>query len=113
MTIPELETFLQENVLRVQDAGFKWAEAKALHESTEDKRKPILARLMNRFEGSHSHKEQQAYAEDDWKIFLDGLSLIRKDYYQAQVNYDMAKLKIDVLRTVISTRREEVKNFKG
>lgn len=113
MTIPELETFLQDNVLKVQEAGSKWAEAKALHESTEDKRKPILAKLMNLFEGSHAYKEQQAYADDDWKVFLDGLALIRRDYYQAQVNYDMAKLKIDVLRTVISTRREEVKNFKG
>ena len=113
LTISALETQLQECLDLLEANGQVWAVDKAQYEDFEDKRKPMLATLMSRFDGSQALKEQHAYETVDWQVYLRGLSEARKSYYKSQVEYEQSKLKIDVVRTLISTRREEVKNFRG
>jgi len=93
--------------------GNQWATAKATYESLEDKKKPLIAVLSDKFAGANVAKESKALADDEYKTFIEGLSGARHEYYQTQVGYDMAKLKIDALRTVISARKAEVQNFRG
>lgn len=110
---PELEDLLDKYTAEAIQAGEKWADAKSYYESIDDKRKPELARLMSRFEGSQSSKEQHALVTPDWKDFLYLLETARKLFYQSQVDYDMGRLKIDVIRSVMSTRREEMKRLQS
>ncbi len=111
--LPELENLYDEYIQKAQEAGKTWAEKKAFFESLEDKRKPELARLMGQSEGSQGAKEQYAYSQPYWEEFMSAVSSARKDYLVAQVAYDMARLRIEALRTVISTRRQEISSFRG
>lgn len=112
--IPELCEKLDKWISHLKKYGDKWAVSKALFESLEDKRKPLIAKLMMKYdEKSNAAKEQMALADNEFDIFLNGLTEVRKNYLQAQVDYDVAKVKVDALRTLISARKEEVKQFKG
>lgn len=113
LTILQLEEQLQNCLELLEADGGTWAKDKASYEDLEDKRKPMLASLMSRFEGAQSFKEQQAYSAPEWQVYLNGLSEARKRFYKAQVSYELSKLRIDVIRSLMSTRREEVKNFRG
>lgn len=113
LSIPQLEDFLIKWVGEVEKKGMKWAETKALYETIDDKRKPTLAHLMGNYDGSNAAQEKGALSDPGYLVFLEGLSAARKDFYQSQVDYDTAKLKIDCLRTIISARKEEIKKFSG
>lgn len=113
LTIPQLESKLLQWVSDSEESGKVWAEKKALYESLEDKKKPLVAVLMERFDGSNAHKETKALAHEEYKTFLAGLKEARLEYYQSQVAYDAANRKIEVLRSLLSARKEEVKNFRG
>lgn len=112
MDMPELEQSMQVYVGQAVEAGKNWAEKKAVFESLEDKRKPLLAIILEKLEGSASLKEKLAYGDQDYRVFLEGLSKAREFFYQSQVDWDMAKLKLEMIRSVISNRREEIKNLK-
>lgn len=108
--IAEIEEKLIKQLSLTEKFGNEWAEAKASYEDFEDKKRSMLASLMPE-EGSQAFKEQQAYKSEGWEIFCAGLSEARKKYLQIQVAYDLAKLKIEVLRSLLSTRREEMKSL--
>ena len=112
-TIAELETRIETYVRESVKAGNAWAEAKALYESLSDKEEVILASLKSKHFTlkTQAAKEEAAYQDPEWTIYLEGLSVARRAYYQSQVEYDNAKLKVDVLRSVMSTRREEISKF--
>lgn len=111
--IPVIAEKLEKWIIESEEAGRKWAQSKALHDSIEDKRKPMLAKLMSGFDGSVAAKESAALADERYETFLKGLSEARGEFLQAMVAYDNAKLKVDALRTIISARKEEIRSFKG
>lgn len=113
MTLSELEEQYVRSIKECEAKGKEWAEKKAYFESIEDKRKPEIARLMGEVEGSQALREQHALGHEQYRSFLSVVSGARKDYLQATVNYDMSKLKVEAFRTLISTRRTEIANFKG
>ena len=113
MTVSELENLYEATLKQAAQAGKEWVNEKAESESWEDKRKPHLSLLMGKSEGSQAAKEQAAYSNPDWLDFLELLGGSRKRYLQAQVNWDMAKLRIEAIRTILATRREEIKSFRG
>ena len=113
LTIPQLESFLMEWISEAEEKGNEWAAKKSLYESIDDKKKPMIATLMDKFEGSNPTKESKALSHPEYMKFLNGLSAARENYYLTQVGYDMAKLKVDAIRTVISARKEEIKRFKA
>lgn len=113
LSMAELENLYEAKIKEAEKAGKEWVEAKAEFESYDDKRKPEIARLMGLHEGSIAQREMLALSHPDWKAFLSLIAAERRRYLAATVGYDMAKLKIEAIRTIISTRREEVKNFRG
>lgn len=113
LTLSELIYCLNSYIANAEKLGKDYAVKRADFEQVEDKKKPYLAVLMSRHSGAQNLKEQLALASNEWMVFLEGLAEERKAFYQAEVDYDMARLKVDTIRTVISTRREEIKNFKG
>lgn len=111
-SIQELEQELEVNMMDLESFGNEYAINRGDFEDFEDKKKPLLASLMAKHEGSQALKEQKAYTEGEWETYLSGLSYIRRQFYKSQVLYEMKKSHLDLLRTLISTRREEVKRFK-
>lgn len=113
LSIPELSDLLTKSISICKSQGDKWAIQKSLFDSIEDKRKPLIAKLMMKFSGSQNLREQMALADHEYEIYLSGLSAARNEYFSSLVQYDNAKLKVEAIRTLISARKEEVKQFKG
>jgi len=123
LNLRELEEEYEKEIAKAEGASKAWVAAKAYFESVDDKRRVILSELMEKTEGeshivgksrsSQAAKEQFAYVQKEWADFMSLLSETRRDYYQALVNYDMAKLRIEAIRTVVATRRQEIQSFKG
>lgn len=111
--IPLIAAKLEKWIKESEEAGKAWAKAKTLYDSIEDHRKSMLAGVMSSYSGSVASKETQALADDRYGHFLDGLAEARGRFLEAQVGYDNAKLKVDALRTIISARKEEIRNFRG
>ena len=113
LSIPEMCTKIESAYSEMAKSGVKWAKSKALYESILEKKKPMLGMIQKKYEGSQSLKEGLAYADFDYATYLDGLNAAYSNYLMDQVSYDNAKLKIECLRSLISARKEEVKNFRG
>lgn len=111
----ELEVYLQNLVKAYEVSVHKYAETKAQYEELEDKKKSVLAASMLEQEPKCSLKQQEnaALDSDEFKNYLKGLSEARKSFLIAQATHDTNRLKIDVLRTILATRREVIKNFRG
>lgn len=112
-TLHELEELSDTLLETAQEHGIVYAETKAHCEDMEDKRKSVLASLANKFDGAQSTREDLARAHPDYTQFLDALKASRESFYKAQVFWDLIKVKIDLIRTAISNRREEIKKFQG
>jgi len=106
----------------------KFAEAKVNYEQIENKAKPILATLKVNIRAKplpvgtivpagatvyspkipNNEKEDAAYSSEEWQQFQEGLTEANRNFQQAKVEYEMAILKVDILRTVISFRKSEI-----
>lgn len=111
LPIAQLVERMIELLNELEEKGKMYAETKANYESIEDQKKPYLSILMELSEGSQSFKESKAYCNPSWKEYLEKLSKARIEFYIAQSRYDLVKTKLDALRTIISTRKEEIKKF--
>lgn len=113
LTMPELEEELESKTKLLEKEGNDFVVKKSQFENLAELHKVILSKLKTSFEGSDAAKETSAMASPDYETYKQGLGAAREQYYQAQVKYDLVKLKIDVLRTIISNRREELQRFKA
>lgn len=113
LPISSLFDRLSELLCDLERVGIKYAETKNEYESVDDQRKPYLALISEQYEGSQSAKESKAYADPKWTALMENLAVKRLAYYKAQSEYELIKTKLDALRTMISTRKEEIKKFEG
>lgn len=114
-TLPmaDLVERLTELVKQFEEVSLEYANTKASKEAIEDQEKPFKAVLMEEHEGSQALKENKALADPRYRGFLDNMSKARLDFYLAQSRYEAVKTKIECLRTIISTRKEELNKFQG
>ncbi len=113
LTMPELEEELESKTRLLEKEGNDFVAKKSQFENLSELNKVILSKLKTSFEGSDAFKETSALASPDYENYKKGLGAAREEYYQSQIKYDLLKLKIDVLRTIISNRREELQRFKA
>lgn len=113
LPISELIDKLTELLSKLESVGSKYAESRAHKEAMEDQEKPFKAVIMEEHEGSQSYKESKALADKRYIQFLSDLTKKRLDFYMAQSEYESVKTKIECLRTIISTRKEEINKFGG
>ena len=87
------------------------AKARANYEAYKDQESNYLSVLMEMFEGSNAECQRRAFATEKWKVFKAEMGKLRMDFYLANSKLDTIRTKIDALRTVISTKKEEFKNL--
>ncbi len=110
--LPELENYLQTLLKEMGTLGTQWAHAKAQYEDLEDKKKSVLAAIKNNLGSmSEAERERTSLADNKFISHLTALSVAREGYLLAQVHYDLVKVKVDTIRTLISTRRAEISKF--
>lgn len=108
MTVVELESALMKCCQAAEAKGLKWASAKAICDSLEDKRKVILA-FASPLEGTEAHKDREGMKSIAYQQFLEGLKEARMESNKAWVEYSVCKDKFEALRSILSNRREEFK----
>lgn len=110
-TLPELENYFQKLMMDAEKVGHSYAEKRATYEDLDSKKKPFLGSIMSSIEGPVSVREKLAYADGEYGVFNEGLSASRREYFRAQVDWELMRVRLDMVRTLISNRREEMKRI--
>lgn len=98
-------------VSRLEKAGMSAAHHRSLAEAIQDAKKSKIGQLCNDYEGSMAHKESMAYASPQFKEFQKGAIAQKEKFYAAQYYYDNLKIQIEVIRSILSTIKEELKKL--
>jgi hypothetical protein len=110
---PDLE------VSRVEDLGVEWADKDAAASMLEETKKTLLAQLVqNEQLGakatggkvlSMSQAENNAMANPQFEAHLRQMVEARKEANRAKVRYDTGRVKIELMRSLVAARREEMR----
>lgn len=111
LKIPDLENKIGEWIVKCDDAANAWAQTKVDYENHEEGKKILLATIIKELSGSYAAKESEAYAHPKFAEWVEINKILRRDYLASLANYEMAKLRIDCIRSLLTTRREELKRF--
>lgn len=99
--------------------GLDWADKDENANILEETKKTLLAQLVSeqqvatRATGgkvlSMSQAENNAMADPRYEAHLQGMSAARGDANRAKVKYDTARVRIELLRSLVAARREEMR----
>jgi hypothetical protein len=107
--------------------GEAWADGDAAASSLEETRKTVLAQLQLEYmlEGVPSkdgdkpkplpvsQAEVRALADPRYEQHLDLMVAARKDSNRHRVRYDMGKMKLELIRSLQATMRQEMNMTRG
>lgn len=85
--------------------GEEWAIANYAADLLEETKKPELARLMSKVDGSIAAKEAEAQANPLYREHIAKMCEARRDANIAKVKYDSAKAYVELLRTQSANER--------
>ena len=95
---------------RMVELGNDWADKNGAADLLEDSAKSVLSELIIKAPGkSMTEKEHHARASDEYRDFLRAKCEARTAANKARVPYDGAKAKLEVMRTLEATRRDEAR----
>lgn len=90
---------------KLTDLGEEWAKANYAADILEEVKKPELARLMAKHEGTQAAKEQMALADPLYRAHLASMCEARREANIAKVRYDSARMWAELMRTQAATER--------
>lgn len=94
---------------RLVDLGTAWAEANGAAELLEEARKSVLAEYCQKMPGkSHSERLDAALACEPYREHFRAMVAARTKANRARVEYEAARTWIDMVRTLESSRRQEM-----
>ena len=106
-------------VSRVEDLGIEWADKDAAASILEETKKTLLAQLVqDEQRGSKAaggkvlsvaQAENNAMANPQYEAHLKLMIEARKESNRAKVRYDTGRVKIELMRSLIAARREEMR----
>ena len=111
MNIPAPLSSFDPNVLRqrIIDLGVAWAEANGAAELLEEARKSVLAEHTNKMPGkSHAERLDGALACEPYREHFRAMVAARTKANRARVEYEAARTWVDLVRSLESTRRQEM-----
>lgn len=112
---------LTQEVIRVGEA---WADQDAAASSLEETKKTLLAKLTLEYMASGhsgggvgerpraipvSHAEMRALADPRYEQHLELMVQARNESHRSRVRYDMGKMKLELMRSVQATMRNEMR----
>lgn len=90
----------------LEEVGQEWADAKAAADALEDSKKSVLAEALRRADGKTvGEREAVALTDAGYLSHLRVLADSRKRSNRARVRYDIAQIRIELIRTNASTQR--------
>lgn len=119
-----LNSFNPDDISRqIIEAGERWSDTDAAASLLEETRKSLLAKLTLQYveEGVPSSKpgvppkpmsqtqaEAKALADERYQLHIRQMVDARKEANTARVRYDTGKLKVELLRSLQATLRQEM-----
>lgn len=95
---------------RLCDSGTKWAELNAQANQLEEMKKVILSRLKSEHaRESNATAETKALASEEYQTHITGMVEARRQADIAKVEYESRKAYVDLVRTLESSRRAEMR----
>ncbi|MDI6726646.1 MAG: hypothetical protein QMD32_06745 [Smithellaceae bacterium] len=117
LTPAEIENAMQSYANKAQVTGTAWAKARADADYLDECRRVILAEEMSTAmqagETSLGGQERIAYASRRYQDHLSVLREARHLAHQREIEYRACCTKCDLARSILSTRREEMKSLGG
>ncbi len=114
-----MELDIEKEINQVTELGLAWTE---LHEQAsllEETRKTFLAQLIaeimsaSRKDGgrgiSFAQAENEARADVRYEAYLREMTKARKEANQAKVRHETAGVRLEMLRSLMANRREEMR----
>lgn len=96
----------------LEDIFPKYSKAKTDFENLEEWKKNIY--FMNMPDsGTDTHKKKVAETHEAYEAHLQGLCAAREEYNLLMSKKTSLIMKIETIRTIISAKKEEVRNFGG
>lgn len=113
MTEPQIEAEVWR-LIGVLDKTSKYLpKAKADYDDIDELKKIYLAAEASKHEvKSEAERKRLAEGSNGFKALVEANTPIKQKYFECQIEYDVAVKKIEVLRTVLATRREAMRNLK-
>jgi hypothetical protein len=115
----DLEEDLCAYAKLAEERGLKYAKARSDFDQLEDLKKVILAEatpLSGNYQhngiergGSVNDRTNEALKSSRYKEHLAGLAAAREEFYSAQVMYEAARNYFEAVRSVLTSRREQLK----
>lgn len=107
---------------QVLEAGEDWADKNGAANALEESRKSVLAKFFlehaagktDSVDGrparpiSSALAEQKALADERYRAHLDMMVDARRDADRARVRYEMGKMKLELMRSLQATLRQEL-----
>lgn len=94
---------------RLVDLGEQWCDANAAADILEETRKSVLAEVMATSNAkSRAEREDSALSSTVYKDHLRAMVDARRLANRSRVKYDAAKIKVELMRSMESTRRAEM-----
>lgn len=107
-SLQELEREIFKAIEKEKALAIESAEKNSLYANLEDLKKTVLAQCMPK-EGSQASKEEVALRDEEYKKHLEALNIARKDYLIAKAHHGSMEKIFEALRSVLSSRREQLK----
>jgi hypothetical protein len=112
---------IDPNVLvsEVEDIGIQWANADETANLLEETRKTLLAQYTTEYQRgsgaagskplSMAHAEALAMADPRYQAHIENMVRARTQANRMRVRYDTGRVRCDMMRSLIATRREEAR----
>lgn len=108
-----------ELVAAVEEVGLDWADANGAADLLEETRKTVLAQLQQEYQRAAAadgkktlamnQVEMMAQADPRYQAHLETMIKARTNANRLRVRYDSGRVKIELMRSVQATRREELR----
>jgi len=106
-------------VEKVEKLGLEWAEKDATASILEETKKTLLAQLIQgeqmgaKAAGGRAlpmnQAENNAMADPRYEAHLKAMVQARKEANRAKVQYDSGRVRIELMRSLVAARREEMR----
>ena len=90
---------------RIQALGLEWSDADAAYKALEEAGKTVLAQEFLAATGSVAERDARARVSEAYRSHLNATAEARNAMNRAKVNYDVARVYVDLERTNASGQR--------
>ena len=100
------ENKLRQSVIKIEEVGKEYAEARALSWLLQEQKKVILATEMSKSQAkSIAEKEREALMSEAYKTHLEGTKEAIGEEHRLRATYDRYKSQFEALRSLLSMKK--------